>query len=127
MSDFKWLADTQELQVSSYGQDPGVLEGEEFADFVRWNILAAMDELCEVLHETRWKPWQVVQGRKDNDAMIDELVDVAHFVANLAVAAGCTDEEWTKRYQAKMQINRDRQASGSYGRIGNEQTGWRNA
>jgi len=66
--------------------------------------------------------WQAIDS-----AMIDELVDVAHFVANLATAAGCTDEEWTRRYQAKMQINRDRQASGSYGRIGNEQTGWRNA
>ena len=125
VSDFNWLADTRTLQVEAYGSDPAELNGKEFADFVRWNVLAAMDELTEVLHETAWKPWSVVQGRKDDSAMINELVDVAHFVANLAVAAGCSDAEWEVRYRSKMQINRDRQASGQYGRVGSERTGWR--
>ncbi len=112
MSDFKWLAETRALQVHSYGQDPATLQDDEFANFVIWNHAAAVDELCEFLGETRWKPWITIRGRGDDEAAIGELIDVAHFIANLAVAMGCDDETWERRYREKMEINRTRQRAG---------------
>lgn len=41
-------------------------------------------------------------------------MDVNHFIANMLVAVGVTDEEWEAAYRAKQQVNRDRQASKAY-------------
>ena len=43
---------------------------------------------------------------------LGELIDVAHFLANLAVAMGCSDEEWETRYRGKMSLNAARQRDG---------------
>lgn len=37
-----------------------------------------------------------------------------HFIANMLVAIGVTDDEFEAAYQAKQQVNRERQASGTY-------------
>jgi len=107
-----WLADTRCLQIEAYGKDPAFLEGDELADFVIWNHTALVDEMSEFLGEVQWKPWSKVRGGVNYDAAIGELIDVAHFLANLAVAMGCDDEEWEERYVAKMQLNAARQSAG---------------
>lgn len=110
-----WLLTTRVLQRQSFGRDPATLEGADAAEYVRWNTLAAVDELMEALHEVDWKPWTVTEdGIRDRDAFVDELVDVMHFVGNMLVAARCSDKELTQRYEAKQQKNRDRMASGTY-------------
>jgi hypothetical protein len=115
MSDWKWLESTEELQKKSYNNSPRELTGEEQAEYIRWNVLAAVDELMEFLHEVAWKPWAVGEkGVRNRDAALGELVDVGHFLANLALTVGATDAEWEERYQAKQQKNRDRMASGTY-------------
>lgn len=125
---WRWLDETRELQISAYGTDPAALEGDELADFIIWNHTAAVVELSEFLAETKWKPWVKTRGIVNRSEAIDELVDVAHFIANLAVAMGCDDDEWERRYVDKMIINRARQANGYEGRFvareGNEDTGW---
>ncbi len=110
-----WLMTTQVLQRQSFGKDPATLEGADLAEYVRWNTLAANDELMEALHEVDWKPWTVTEdGFRNRDAFVGELVDVLHFVANMLVAAKCSDAELTERYRAKQQKNRDRMASKTY-------------
>jgi hypothetical protein len=105
-----WLKETRELQIGSFGTDPAQLDGADRVEYVRWNVLAAHDELSEVLGEISWKPWASASFF-NRDEYIGEVVDVLHFAANLLVAAGCTDEELDARYTAKMQKNRDRQAA----------------
>ena len=111
----EWLLSTRVLQRQSFGKDPALLEGAELADYIRWNQLAAVDELMEALHEVDWKPWTVTNdGFRNRDAFVGELVDVLHFVANQLVAARCSDEELTQLYLAKQQKNRERMASKTY-------------
>jgi hypothetical protein len=110
-----WLESTRILQTHSYGADPAKLVGEAQVEYVRWNMLALIKELMESLDECSWKPWSVSEkGLKNRDAFVDELVDVAHFLANLLVAANCSDEEFHQRYTIKQQVNRERMASGTY-------------
>lgn len=110
-----WLATTRILQMNFFGNDPQTLEGHALAEYVRWNELAAVDELMEALHEVNWKPWGKHDGGfKDRDAFVGELVDVLHFIANQLVAAKCSDQELSERYEQKQQKNRERMASGTY-------------
>lgn len=106
----------RKLQLEAYGIEPEKLDGEELADFVRWNVLAAVDELCEALHEVKgWKPWsskqpdQLLSGTAEARAFIEELVDVQHFINNLLLCAGCTDGEFHTAYKKKAEINLQRQ------------------
>lgn len=111
----EWLLSTRVLQRQSFGRDPAMLEGAELAEYVRWNTLAAHAELTEALEEVDWKPWTVTEdGFRNRDAFVVELVDVMHFVANMLVAAKCSDAELTRIYEAKQQKNRDRMASKAY-------------
>lgn len=113
---FQWLKETRKLQTRSFGVDPTELRGDALADFVIWNHTALIDELSEALAEIRWKPWVAERGELDRDAFIGELVDAAHFLANMAVAAGCTDSEWRRRYRRKRRLNAKRQREGYDGR-----------
>lgn len=113
-----WLETTRELQIKSFGADPASLEGEELVEFIRWNQLATVDELMEALHECRWKPWSTGdRGFINRDAFVGELVDACHFIGNLLAAARCDDAEFSERYEAKQQTNRDRMASGTYDQV----------
>lgn len=108
---WRWLQSTLDLQMKSFGYD-FPMTGEELGDFVRTNITALVAELGEALKEIGWKPWSVGQGYVNREAYLGELVDAGHFLANLLVAVGITDEEWEAAYQRKQQVNRERQAAG---------------
>lgn len=105
----KWLAETRELQIKSFGTDPSALEGQERDYYLMWNNIAARDELSEALGEHSWKPWSKTKGQLNRREYIKEQIDVLHFVANMLLAAGCTDEELDSLYQEKMDTNRARQ------------------
>lgn len=110
-----WLDTTLHLQRTSFGINPPSLVGEEQADYIRWNVLAATDELHEFLQECPvWKPWSssIIINR---DAAVGELVDSMHFIANLLVMLGVTGEELTDRYKAKQAVNKKRQEDGYTG------------
>jgi len=105
-----WLQETRKLQMESFGTDPSALEGQERDYYLTWNNLAARDELSEALSEHSWKPWSSKTGQLNRREYIKEQIDVLHFVANMLLAAGCTDEELDTLYQEKMDTNRARQA-----------------
>lgn len=107
-----WLESTRVLQQDTFDTDPAALEGDAFADYVTWNGMAATVELAELLQHLPWKPWVRDRGRpgaKSRDRAVEELVDLVHFVGNLAVALRVTDQELNERYLAKQWENRDRQ------------------
>lgn len=108
---WRWLESTLDLQKKSFGYD-FPMTGGELGDFIRTNVTALIAELGEALKEIGWKPWSVGQGYLNREAFLGELVDAGHFLANLLVAVGITDEEWEAAYQRKQQVNRDRQAAG---------------
>jgi len=110
-----WLSKTRELQENYYNVDYPNLVGDELDKYVLWNVTAATDELHEALGEIpSWKPWTTSHGLMNRDAFIGELVDALHFIANLACAAGASDEELSTRYEAKMEKNRQRVLSQAY-------------
>lgn len=116
----EWLESTKELQLHSFGVDlpfepdaSGSYTDEEI-EFVRWNVLAASDELHEALAEVGWKPWATSRHVK-REQFVGEIVDVLHFVANLLCVVGVTGEELTERYQAKQKVNGHRQTNGYTG------------
>jgi hypothetical protein len=75
-------------------------------------MLAIDDELAEMRQAISWKPWQHDQPYADREEIVKEAVDVLHFVANIIVAAGGTDEVLDRLYLEKMEKNKKRQTEG---------------
>ena len=107
----QWLSHSQRLQSETFGGDPGLLSGEDRAEYVRRMVLGLIKEATEVLDEVGWKWWSN-RNHFNREKYLEELVDVMHFVGALAVAANCTDEEWAQMYAVKSEINRTRQKDG---------------
>jgi len=121
---WRWLETTRDLQRDAYGWDWDVIRAngeqwyvEQLRGSINVNVTAATAELGEFLQELGpiWKQWADLPDRLDQDARdraVGELVDVVHFIANVAIALGVTDDEWETRYAAKQEKNRQRQAAG---------------
>lgn len=87
---------------------------EEVAASLKDNSFAIVVELAESSVEYKWKHWSVDDPYVNRERVVQELVDVGHFLANMLVALEVTDEEWQALYMKKQQINRDRMLSKSY-------------
>lgn len=119
---WRWLASTKQFQTETYNYDiEGMAEAIEEgqtdavdAKYFDWNTTAAVQELAELREEFSWKPWATDPPFVNRSRIIRESVDVLHFIGNMLVAVGCTDEEFWQLYQEKQQINRERAASGTY-------------
>lgn len=107
----KWLAETRKLQIEAFGTDPAALEGDQLLYYLFVQTFAATDEMHEASQEFSWKTWSSKKflNRKE---YIKELVDALHFISNGLVAVKCTDEELNELYEAKMEVNRQRQLAG---------------
>lgn len=115
---FQKALDAQhELQVKSFGQDPKTLDDEQKLEWIRWNMLALMDELHEALAETGWKPW-AKSKHVARDAFVSELVDAFHFLMNLMLVVDCDADEFLGKYYEKRGLNAERQAAGYDGVTG---------
>lgn len=106
-----WIHSTAELQMQGYGCDPAALEGDDMAEFARWNVLATTDEMHEFLNEIGWKPW-ATSRHVNRDQAVGEIVDALHFIGNLLRMLNVTGRELTSRYKAKQLINLERQLAG---------------
>jgi NTP pyrophosphatase (non-canonical NTP hydrolase) len=103
----------ERVQRGVYGVTPSELEGRELAEYIRLNVLAATDELHEVLGEVGWKPWKTEgYGTVRRPEYVGELADVLLFVFNLAAAQGVTGDELTEALRLKWAENRRRQQDG---------------
>jgi hypothetical protein len=114
----EWLKRTRDLQKNVYKIDYDAMTGDapekinNLIEYIRWNMLAIDDELAEMRQPLSWKPWQMDEPYADREEVIKEAVDVLHFVANIIVACGGTDEELDHFYLQKMEKNRKRQSVG---------------
>jgi hypothetical protein len=86
-------------------------------DYVTMNLNAAFLELAEAQQEVPWKPWATAENREkkwaqNRDKFVGEMVDVLFFVANALTAVNCSDEELAVRYQQKIDVNKQRMATG---------------
>lgn len=114
-----FLLDQRLLQRIAYERDPQTLTGEDRAYFATWNVLAAIVELVEMLTNVAgWKPWDSVHRGEEAgkieqpDDFREEGVDVLHFIANLLLLVGTTDEELSAVFKDKQARNLARQRTG---------------
>lgn len=113
-----WLRRTEDLQKNVYLINYDEMEGDtpeairKLVEYMRWNMLAIDDELAEMRQAISWKPWQHDEPYADREEVIKEAVDVLHFVANIIVACGGTDEMLDRFYLEKMDRNKERQLNG---------------
>lgn len=112
VDDWRWLESTKRLQREAYGFDADTLDTSAQAEFIKENVLPLVDEAMEVLHEVKWKYWSHDEPFVHREEVLKECVDVGHFLANILVAIGATDEEWEQAYQRKQAENRRRQVEG---------------
>lgn len=115
---WKWLESTRQLQREFYNVTHPLVESEALADYVVTNHSALVAEASELLAEFGWKPWAQPRGWVNRANALKEAVDVAHFLANILCAINVTDEEWEAAYQAKQEVNRQRQRDGYDGVAG---------
>lgn len=112
-----WLKKQKAYQENVYGTDIDgmITDYEARTEYVTWNLHALMLEAAEAGEETPWKPWSSRDKKeawdKNRDAYVGELIDIAFFLANAAIAAQVTDEEWVDRYEQKRSVNEHRQAT----------------
>jgi len=124
--EWKWLASTYYLQRDTYNYDLDFLSSlsslSDTTYYLKWNLLAAYQELGELGVEFSWKPWAVDEPFVNRRRILDEAVDVMHFIGNMLVGLGVTDIEFEGAYRQKQDKNRRRAASGTYsakkGRLG---------
>lgn len=76
------------------------------------NYAALSVELGEFMQEVGWKTWSTPRGWVNRRAAVGELVDAAHFLANILCALDVTDNEWEESYRLKQEVNRQRQRDG---------------
>lgn len=108
-----WLEYTRSSQRDMYGTDVPNMSKGELMEYIRLNVLAATDELHEVLAETGWKPWKKQGfGEIDFDNALSELVDVMHFIGNLFIAIDADGYDLSEAYNDKAAINKQRVSEG---------------
>jgi hypothetical protein len=109
------VASQLEVQKTVYGVDPSKLSGDDKARYIRENVLAATEELHEILRCYAWKPWGINQGVRlaSRDEVKEEIIDVRIFLNNLAAVEGITDEELAEAYAAKLKKNASRPDHGA--------------
>lgn len=119
---WRWLDSTVALQRDFFGQPVGDRPVADVAASIKDNTFAILVELAEMSVEYSWKHWATDDPFVNRERVLSEAVDVGHFLANILVANGVTDEEWEAAYQAKQEINRERMRSKAYsakkGRLG---------
>lgn len=111
---WRWLESTKALQREAYGYDWDAI-GHDLplvTESLKDNLFAALVEFGEASREFSWKQWARDEPFINRQKLLMELIDVAHFMGNMLLALGVTDEEWEAAYQEKQQINRERQIRG---------------
>ena len=113
---WRWLESTVALQRDYFNYDWETIgrDPETVAASLKDNSFAILVELAEASVEYSWKHWAKDEPFVVRERVLSELVDVGHFLANMLVAVGVSDEEWEAAYQAKQEKNRRRMTTGSY-------------
>lgn len=78
---------------------------------LNYTVTALVGEIGEVLQaDKNWKCWKRTKDLEvDNEALLDEVVDVFHFVINMALYLGFDSEDIKRKFFEKNKINFERQ------------------
>lgn len=107
------LREQEAVQVRAFGEKPAERTKEQTVEAVRDNVLAATDELHEVLGTVGWKKWKRADyGYVNRARYIDEMADVILFVLNLLLAQRVTGREIAAALIKKWRLNERRQRKG---------------
>lgn len=86
--------------------------------FTNQMVLAIVEEAVEMMRETPYKNplfvpfgWKKTQGY-NREKLLEESVDLWHFLMNVLIAHGFTAEDFYRAYCAKNGINHERQDGG---------------
>lgn len=86
--------------------------------YINQNILALHEEAVEIMRETAYKnpeyvPFGWKKGQLFNEEKFkEEIIDIIHFVMNLAIISGMDPDEIYERYLNKNKENHQRQKDG---------------
>lgn len=75
-------------------------------------VVCILDECSEVLGQINWKHWKKGRQKVDMHEVRFEVIDLLHFVLNLAVVWGMTADDVAAYYVAKSDENINRQKKG---------------
>lgn len=86
--------------------------------YINLNLLACYSELAEIQAESQWKnPDKVSFGWKKGQQFNiqnfkEEIIDLQHFIFNLALSVGMDSEEFYNLYINKNKLNHIRKQNG---------------
>lgn len=79
---------------------------------VRLITIHLIEELCEILHALKNKPWVKDQHKVDMNEVNDEYADATHFFIELGILLGFDSDTMVENYIVKHQKNLDRVRTG---------------
>ncbi len=103
------------MQRDVFGNDVSEMDSKSRGAWIGLNVLAATDELHELLKECpAWKPWASTD-EINRSAAIGEAVDAMHFFLNILDAIGVEPDEFWEAFKEKQLRNIKRQMAGYTG------------
>jgi NTP pyrophosphatase (non-canonical NTP hydrolase) len=98
------------LQVSTFGDNPAMMDDRQRVSYVTNMLLGAMEELGEVLQEIRgWKAHRPFEEPGfDPKRVGSEARDALQFIVNILLACGWTSEDLIDSLHRKWQVNHNR-------------------
>ncbi len=98
----------RDLQKDVMKRDLEKLRGVEKETAIKEMIIAAQGELGEFAEAMKVLPWKN-KDKRDLEVAIEELIDMHHFLNNLYLLCGVSNEREVKlRYREKLNKNKDR-------------------
>lgn len=98
--------------MNKLGTHPMIMNLSEREQETKEQILAMQAELIELLNEINWKPWKKKQKKVDQHELRFEIIDLFHFLLNIAIIWGMNSEDIAAYYRAKNKENHRRQDNG---------------
>ena len=87
--------------------------GEKRPELVAETVAYIIGEIGEILEEYQeWKTWRKNKPKWDEKNLINEVVDLWHFILNLTIFLGLDSNTLYEGYCKKNKINYDRQVNG---------------
>ena len=119
MGKLQEMLDAQSVFQVRVGYDISNMSTEECTAYIKEYSLHMTQELHEMLHELPFfKPWKDYTDMTFGEVVMrqsrarEEYIDVLHFMLNIALALGLTEDDIFQAFVKKHAINNKRQDGG---------------
>ena len=102
----------QRFLMEKYGIKVLDINTKEGQNVIRATIMHLIEELGEITHCLKNKPWVNYETLVDKNAMYDEVADSLHFFLEIMLLLGINSNSLTELYLKKNKINLERIKSG---------------